>query len=174
MLPITLVYGQRTREELYYHDEFLALAEQHPNFTYVPALSDEPADSDWTGFRGYVRKKPPRLTSTMTSATTRPTCVAPDHDRRVHHHPDAGAPVRERHLHREVLLGGRRAAGPQSALQAGLSLIKEYRESVKVSQIRRYSLERSPDVVRVVSITQRTDPGHQSRTGTIWRRASWQ
>ena len=53
-LPITLVYGQRTRNELYYHDEFVALAEKHPNFTYVPALSDEPADSDWTGFRGYV------------------------------------------------------------------------------------------------------------------------
>jgi len=53
-LPITLVYGQRTRAELYYHEEFLALAEQHANFTYVPALSDEPADSDWAGFRGYV------------------------------------------------------------------------------------------------------------------------
>ena len=53
-LPITLVYGQRTRAELYYHDEFLALAAAHANFSYVPALSDEPADSDWTGFRGYV------------------------------------------------------------------------------------------------------------------------
>lgn len=53
-LPITLVYGQRTRAELYYHEEFLALAEKHANFTYVPALSDEPADSDWAGFRGYV------------------------------------------------------------------------------------------------------------------------
>jgi phenol hydroxylase P5 protein len=53
-LPMTLVYGQRTRAELYYHDEFLALAQKHPNFRYVPALSDEPADSDWTGFRGYV------------------------------------------------------------------------------------------------------------------------
>ncbi|QID17633.1 2Fe-2S iron-sulfur cluster binding domain-containing protein [Nitrogeniibacter mangrovi] len=55
-LPITLVYGQRSREELYYHDEFLALAEAHENFTYVPALSDEPAGSDWTGFRGYVHE----------------------------------------------------------------------------------------------------------------------
>ena len=55
-LPITLVYGQRTREELYYHDEFLALAEKHANFTYVPALSDEPADSDWTGLRGFVHE----------------------------------------------------------------------------------------------------------------------
>ncbi len=51
---ITLVYGQRNRAELYYHDEFLALAEKYPNFSYVPALSDEPADSDWSGFRGYV------------------------------------------------------------------------------------------------------------------------
>jgi len=53
-LPITLVYGQRTRAELYYHDEFLALAEKHPNFRYVPALSDEPEGTDWGGFRGYV------------------------------------------------------------------------------------------------------------------------
>lgn len=53
-LPITLVYGQRSRAELYYHDEFLALAAKHPNFTYVPALSDEPEGTAWTGFRGFV------------------------------------------------------------------------------------------------------------------------
>ena len=39
-LPITLVYGQRTRDELYYDAEFRALAAQHPHFTYVPALSE--------------------------------------------------------------------------------------------------------------------------------------
>jgi len=55
-LPITLVYGQRHRAELYYHDEFRALAERHPNFTYVPALSDEPADSGWGGHRGHVHE----------------------------------------------------------------------------------------------------------------------
>lgn len=53
-LPITLVYGQRVRAELYYHDEFTALAERYPNFTYVPALSNEPEGSDWSGFRGFV------------------------------------------------------------------------------------------------------------------------
>lgn len=52
--PITLVYGQRHRAELYYHGEFLELAARHANFTYVPALSDEPAGSDWTGLRGFV------------------------------------------------------------------------------------------------------------------------
>jgi phenol hydroxylase P5 protein len=55
-LPITLVYGQRNRAELYYDAEFRALAEQHANFTYVPALSDEPAGSDWNGARGFVHE----------------------------------------------------------------------------------------------------------------------
>ena len=53
-LPITLVYGARCRQELYYHQQFLDLAAKHPQFTYVPALSNEPADSDWQGFRGFV------------------------------------------------------------------------------------------------------------------------
>jgi phenol hydroxylase P5 protein len=53
-LPMTLVYGQRSRAELYYDGEFRALAEKHPNFTYVPALSDEPDGSDWGGARGFV------------------------------------------------------------------------------------------------------------------------
>lgn len=54
--PITLVYGQRSRSELYYHDEFRALADQHARFTYVPSLSDEPEGSDWTGLRGFVHE----------------------------------------------------------------------------------------------------------------------
>lgn len=54
--PITLIYGQRTREELYYDAEFRALADRHPNFTYVPALSGEPEGSDWDGARGFVHE----------------------------------------------------------------------------------------------------------------------
>jgi phenol hydroxylase P5 protein len=54
--PIALIYGQRNRDELYYHDEFLALAERHPNFQYVPALSHEPEGSGWEGFRGFVHE----------------------------------------------------------------------------------------------------------------------
>lgn len=52
--PITLLYGARSRAELYYHEAFVELAKRHANFTYVPALSDEAAESDWEGFRGYV------------------------------------------------------------------------------------------------------------------------
>lgn len=55
-LPITLVYGARTRDELYYDEEFEALAAQHPTFTFVPALSHEPDDSGWTGARGFVHE----------------------------------------------------------------------------------------------------------------------
>ena len=54
--PITIVYGARNRSELYYHDELAALAEEHDNVIYVPALSDEPADSEWDGFRGFVHE----------------------------------------------------------------------------------------------------------------------
>jgi len=54
--PITLIYGQRNLGELYYHDEFLALAERHPNFQYVPALSHEAEGTDWQGFRGFVHE----------------------------------------------------------------------------------------------------------------------
>ncbi|MFP8779958.1 NADH:ubiquinone reductase (Na(+)-transporting) subunit F [Hydrogenophaga sp. RWCD_12] len=54
--PITLVYGQRSRAELYYDAEFRALAAQHPNFSYVPSLSDEPEGSDWDGARGFVHE----------------------------------------------------------------------------------------------------------------------
>ncbi|MFO0585811.1 MAG: phenol 2-monooxygenase domain-containing protein [Anaeromyxobacter sp.] len=55
-LPITLVSGARDRSELYHHDELGALAASHPNFTYVPALSAEPAGSGWTGARGFVHE----------------------------------------------------------------------------------------------------------------------
>jgi len=51
-MPITLVYGQRNKAELYYDDEFRALSAQHANFTYVPALSDDAGAFD--GAKGFV------------------------------------------------------------------------------------------------------------------------
>jgi phenol/toluene 2-monooxygenase (NADH) P5/A5 len=53
---MTLVYGARNRAELYGHEEFEHLAAQHANFRYVPALSNEPADSPWSGARGFVHE----------------------------------------------------------------------------------------------------------------------
>lgn len=55
-LPMTLVYGQRNQQELYYDAEFTALAAKHSNFNYVPALSHESEDSSWSGARGFVHE----------------------------------------------------------------------------------------------------------------------
>lgn len=51
---ITLVYGARNRDELYYHEDFLQMAQDYPNFHYVPALSEAGDDGDWDGFKGFV------------------------------------------------------------------------------------------------------------------------
>lgn len=53
---ITLVYGARTEEDLYYRELFEQMADEHPNFRYVPSLSDEPESSDWSGHRGFVNE----------------------------------------------------------------------------------------------------------------------
>lgn len=54
--PMTLVYGQRSADELYYDAEFKALAQQHPHFTYVPALSEGSAANTAQGFVHDVAK----------------------------------------------------------------------------------------------------------------------
>jgi phenol hydroxylase P5 protein len=55
-LPITLVQGARNEGELYFRELFERLAQRHPNFRYVPALSDVPGDSKWNGMRGYAHE----------------------------------------------------------------------------------------------------------------------
>lgn len=50
---IWMVYGTRHESELYYREEFEALAARHPNFHYLATLSR--ADESWTGLRGYVQ-----------------------------------------------------------------------------------------------------------------------
>lgn len=51
---IWLVYGTRYESDMYYHDEFAALAQRAPNFHYLPTLSR--AQADWAGLRGYVQE----------------------------------------------------------------------------------------------------------------------
>ena len=48
-----LLYGTRHETGLYYRDEFLAIAQAHPNFHYLPTLSR--GAEGWTGLRGYVQ-----------------------------------------------------------------------------------------------------------------------
>ena len=49
-----LVYGTRYEEDIYYREEFEALAAVHANFHYLPTLSRAP--ENWTGSRGYVQE----------------------------------------------------------------------------------------------------------------------
>jgi len=52
-----LLFGSRTEKDIYYHQEFLQLAAEHPNFDYLPTLSR--GGSEWKGLRGYVQEHVP-------------------------------------------------------------------------------------------------------------------
>ncbi|NQY74227.1 MAG: NADH:ubiquinone reductase (Na(+)-transporting) subunit F [Candidatus Margulisbacteria bacterium] len=53
---ITFWYGARSKREMFYDEEFKALAENNPNFTYHVALS-EPKESDhWEGYQGFIHQ----------------------------------------------------------------------------------------------------------------------
>jgi ferredoxin-NADP reductase len=54
-----LLFGNRTEKALYYHEEFLNLATQHPNFHYLPTLSR--GAPDWQDMRGYVQEHAPAI-----------------------------------------------------------------------------------------------------------------
>ena len=52
---VTLVFGARTRDDLYMQDAIEALRGEWPvRFEFVPVLSAEPAGSDWSGRRGLI------------------------------------------------------------------------------------------------------------------------
>jgi len=51
---IWLIYGTRHETDVYYQEEFEALARRKPNFHYLPTLSR--ALPEWTGLRGYVQE----------------------------------------------------------------------------------------------------------------------
>jgi ferredoxin-NADP reductase len=60
-----LVFGNRTMQDIYYHDEFLCLSEQHPNLHYLPTLSR--GGPDWQGLRGYVQEHVPAIVQGRTN-----------------------------------------------------------------------------------------------------------
>lgn len=53
--PVFLLMGARTQRDLYYTQEIQALAQRwKAPFEFIPVLSEEPADSNWSGQRGWV------------------------------------------------------------------------------------------------------------------------
>jgi ferredoxin-NADP reductase len=61
---LSLIFGNRTEKDIYYHDEFLRLATEHSNFHYLPTLSR--GDAAWTGLRGYVQEHVPGIAQGRT------------------------------------------------------------------------------------------------------------
>lgn len=49
-------YGARARADLYYTDEFEAIAANHSNFTWIPALSDPAPGDRWIGETGFIHE----------------------------------------------------------------------------------------------------------------------
>ncbi len=53
---ISYWYGARSTTELYYFDEFNALAAKHDNFSWTVALSDPNPEDNWQGATGFVHQ----------------------------------------------------------------------------------------------------------------------
>jgi len=50
-------YGARSVADLFYVEEFDAIAAAHPNFKWTPALSDPAPGDRWTGTTGFIHNK---------------------------------------------------------------------------------------------------------------------
>ena len=53
---ISFWYGARSLRESFYHDEFIQLAKDNPNFTFYLALSEPLAEDNWTGYVGFIHQ----------------------------------------------------------------------------------------------------------------------
>lgn len=57
---VSLLFGARFEQDIYYREEFERLATEHSNFSFLPTLSRE--GPEWTGLRGYVQEHVPGIT----------------------------------------------------------------------------------------------------------------
>ncbi|HWE83763.1 MAG TPA: FAD-dependent oxidoreductase [Terracidiphilus sp.] len=72
---IWCVFGTRHESEIYYCDEFEALARRNPNFHYLSTLSR--ADERWTGLRGYVQEHVATIVEQRAAKLNQPLPVPP-------------------------------------------------------------------------------------------------
>ncbi len=54
--PISFWYGARSKREIFYRQDFDALAREHDNFTWRIALSHPLPEDDWDGETGFIHK----------------------------------------------------------------------------------------------------------------------
>jgi Na+-transporting NADH:ubiquinone oxidoreductase subunit F len=53
---ISYWYGARSRREVFYAEEFEALAREHDNFSFTVALSEPQPEDDWNGPTGFIHQ----------------------------------------------------------------------------------------------------------------------
>jgi phenol hydroxylase P5 protein len=75
--PITLFHGVRARRDLYHNERFESLAVEHPNFTYVPVLSEPLPGDDWPGETGFVHEAAQRRFDGNFAGNTAYLCGPP-------------------------------------------------------------------------------------------------
>ncbi len=56
---LTLLFGVRYEQDIYYREEFERLAAEHTNFHFLPTLSR--GGPEWKGLRGYVQEHLPSI-----------------------------------------------------------------------------------------------------------------
>ncbi len=61
-------FGARSKRDLYYTEEFEALAKEYPNFEYIPALSEPKEEDHWTGETGLITDVVDRHTKDLTES----------------------------------------------------------------------------------------------------------
>lgn len=53
---ITYWYGARSKNEIFYEEDFRKLEREFPNFTFNIALSEPQPEDNWTGYVGFIHK----------------------------------------------------------------------------------------------------------------------
>ena len=53
---VTFFYGARSKREMFYDEDFKAIADEFPNFTYHVALSDPLPEDNWNGLTGFIHQ----------------------------------------------------------------------------------------------------------------------
>lgn len=51
---ITYWYGARSKNEIFYEEDFRAIEKEYPNFTFNIALSEPRPEDNWTGYVGFI------------------------------------------------------------------------------------------------------------------------
>ena len=63
--PIRFFYGARTRKDLFFLDEFAAVAARLIDFEFIPVLSQATPEDDWQGETGFVHEAVERVLRTQ-------------------------------------------------------------------------------------------------------------